>query len=184
MPRDCRHRIWPGHGQPANGGEGWIRTSVRLRGQIYSLLPLTTRPPLHDRHAQTIRGMVEHGDGRRATWRRHFCLSTRSTDGSAGRPSLCSVAPKLDRAPRATRSSARRHFRVCAGIGRVAPPLRSGRSNFDHAPGMAKIGAGEGNRTLVVSLEGFCSTIELHPLGSGRVQCHCVIGAVNRAQSA
>jgi hypothetical protein len=25
-------------------------------------------------------------------------------------------------------------------------------------------GAGEGNRTLVVSLEGFCSTIELHPL--------------------
>ena len=30
-----------------DGGEGWIRTSVRLRGQIYSLLPLTTRPPLH-----------------------------------------------------------------------------------------------------------------------------------------
>ncbi len=27
-------------------------------------------------------------------------------------------------------------------------------------------GAGEGNRTLVVSLEGFCSTIELHPQGS------------------
>jgi hypothetical protein len=25
------------------------------------------------------------------------------------------------------------------------------------------IGAGEGNRTLVISLEGFCSTIELHP---------------------
>src|SRR5258708_2898141 len=24
-------------------------------------------------------------------------------------------------------------------------------------------GAGEGNRTLVISLEGFCSTIELHP---------------------
>ena len=30
-----------------NGGEGWIRTSVRSRGQIYSLLPLTTRPPVH-----------------------------------------------------------------------------------------------------------------------------------------
>jgi hypothetical protein len=30
-------------------------------------------------------------------------------------------------------------------------------------------GAGEGNRTLVVSLEGFCSTIELHPL-SPRLQ--------------
>jgi hypothetical protein len=26
-----------------------------------------------------------------------------------------------------------------------------------------RFGAGEGNRTLVVSLEGFCSTIELHP---------------------
>lgn len=29
----------------------------------------------------------------------------------------------------------------------------------------ASPGAGEGNRTLVISLEGFCSTIELHPLG-------------------
>ena len=28
------------------GGEGWIRTIVLIRGQIYSLLPLTTRPPL------------------------------------------------------------------------------------------------------------------------------------------
>ena len=31
-----------------DGGGGWIRTSVRLRGQIYSLLPLTTRPPLQE----------------------------------------------------------------------------------------------------------------------------------------
>src|SRR5690349_5455471 len=31
-------------------------------------------------------------------------------------------------------------------------------------PRLQKFGAGEGNRTLVVSLEGFCSTIELHPL--------------------
>ena len=29
----------------------------------------------------------------------------------------------------------------------------------------SRTGAGEGNRTLVVSLEGFCSTIELHPHG-------------------
>ncbi|MDB5840916.1 MAG: hypothetical protein JWQ23_2868 [Herminiimonas sp.] len=28
-----------------------------------------------------------------------------------------------------------------------------------------KTGAGEGNRTLVISLEGFSSTIELHPQG-------------------
>ena len=30
---------------------------------------------------------------------------------------------------------------------------------------LEKIGAGEGNRTLVISLEGCCSTIELHPQG-------------------
>ena len=36
-----------------------------------------------------------------------------------------------------------------------------------HAPvGKRVTGAGEGNRTLVVSLEGFCSTIELHPPGT------------------
>ena len=28
-----------------NGGQGWIRTSVLRREQIYSLSPLTTRPP-------------------------------------------------------------------------------------------------------------------------------------------
>ena len=28
---------------------------------------------------------------------------------------------------------------------------------------MVRFGAGEGNRTLVISLEGCCSTIELHP---------------------
>ena len=36
-------------------------------------------------------------------------------------------------------------------------PLRGRFAQSQHA------GAGEGNRTLVVSLEGFCSTIELHP---------------------
>ena len=35
--------------------------------------------------------------------------------------------------------------------------------NFNSPPDRQKFGAGEGNRTLVVSLEGFCSTIELHP---------------------
>ena len=34
----------------------------------------------------------------------------------------------------------------------------------DASPWPIYAGAGEGNRTLVVSLEGFCSTIELHPL--------------------
>ena len=32
-------------------------------------------------------------------------------------------------------------------------------------------GAGEGNRTLVISLEGFCSTIELHPPGTSAQRC-------------
>ena len=34
--------------------------------------------------------------------------------------------------------------------------------------GRIMFGAGEGNRTLTVSLEGFCSTIELHP------QTYCI----------
>jgi hypothetical protein len=38
------HRL---HVTSIAGGGGWIRTSVRVSGQIYSLLPLTTRPPLH-----------------------------------------------------------------------------------------------------------------------------------------
>jgi hypothetical protein len=33
----------------------------------------------------------------------------------------------------------------------------------DAAQVIENIGAGEGNRTLVISLEGCCSTIELHP---------------------
>jgi hypothetical protein len=33
----------------------------------------------------------------------------------------------------------------------------------DFSQPIENIGAGEGNRTLVISLEGCCSTIELHP---------------------
>ena len=33
-----------------------------------------------------------------------------------------------------------------------------------------EVGAGEGNRTLVVSLGSFCSTIELHPRWGGFVR--------------
>ena len=32
---------------PRNGGQGWIRTIVIRRWQIYSLFPLTTRAPTH-----------------------------------------------------------------------------------------------------------------------------------------
>ena len=45
-----------------------------------------------------------------------------------------------------------------------APFLYNNNSAIIPKPSSAsKSGAGEGNRTLVVSLEGFCSTIELHP---------------------
>src|SRR3954454_2762097 len=43
-----------------------------------------------------------------------------------------------------------------------------------------RAGAGEGNRTLVVSLEGFCSTIELHPQTIERTQFS--LGARQSAQ--
>ena len=66
-----------------------------------------------------------------------FNHSATSPRGQAGAP--CGGTPLMcQRAPSA---------RVSVGL---ACPLR--------------FGAGEGNRTLVVSLEGFCSTIELHPL--------------------
>src|SRR5574338_473767 len=114
-----------------DGGEGWIRTSVRLRGQIYSLLPLTTRPPL-----QVQAGAPNGGAGA-------GCQRVKSL-----------VAP-----------------RACARV----------RSNFQQSPGLSKIGAGEGNRTLVVSLEGFCSTIELHPLAPERTcRCHWPRARVNQ----
>jgi hypothetical protein len=120
----------PGLFFPGCGGEGWIRTSVRLRGQIYSLLPLTTRPPLH-------RGLPRAASsGELGAWR------AGAPCGGAGR--VCQRAPKK-------------------GVpGR--PSLCSGGPISNLPPGGPEIGAGEGNRTLVVSLEGFCSTIELHPL--------------------
>ncbi len=50
--------------------------------------------------------------------------------------------------------------------------------SLGHCTSRSDVGAGEGNRTLVVSLEGFCSTIELHPLVSR--PCHCRVERVNR----
>src|SRR3569832_476738 len=43
------------------------------------------------------------------------------------------------------------------------PTFRWGRQFLFQHFRLAEVGAGEGNRTLVISLEGFCSTIELHP---------------------
>ena len=59
-----------------SGGQGWIRTSVRLRGQIYSLLPLTTRPPVHTFLRVKNEGTRAHSDCREAPlWRSGACLS-------------------------------------------------------------------------------------------------------------
>ena len=52
-------------------------------------------------------------------------------------------------------------------------PLRGRFARDQHA------GAGEGNRTLVVSLEGFCSTIELHPRFTTEPFCHPVVHTDN-----
>jgi hypothetical protein len=49
-----------------------------------------------------------------------------------------------------------------------------------------KIGAGEGNRTLVISLEGCCSTIELHPRlvpAAAAARRHDAARSVRRAAS-
>jgi hypothetical protein len=70
------------------GGQGWIRTSVRLRGQIYSLLPLTTRPPVHTGHfTEEIEGSDSPTPCREAPlWRSGACLSM---------PSLAQAHAKL-----------------------------------------------------------------------------------------
>ena len=44
-------------------------------------------------------------------------------------------------------------------------------------------GAGEGNRTLVVSLEGFCSTIELHPPDSGLCPRDCLNSPITHTKN-
>ena len=112
----------PGRFTTLGGGGGWIRTSVRLRGQIYSLLPLTTRPPLQE---QRGRHVAAH----------RWCVN-------APYKSMC-------RSPLALHGS-------------------FARTKIRPFTGWSIFGAGEGNRTPVVSLEGFCSTIELHPQTFGK----------------
>ncbi len=46
----------------------------------------------------------------------------------------------------------------------TSPLPRECSTTEPHGRRNCQLGAGEGNRTLVLSLEGFCSTIELHPL--------------------
>jgi hypothetical protein len=108
----------------ANGGGGWIRTSVRLRGQIYSLLPLTTRPPLRE-DVGIVAGAPCGGAAavcqRDNALHELRCLS----------PLRCaSSAPKIEMP---------RHF----GLSPVAS-LR--RSKFRQSTGLPEFGAGEATR--------------------------------------
>ena len=65
---------------------------------------------------------------------------------------------------------------VFMGCAPSVPPLpdHSAEKRFrGRQPGSRKgLGAGEGNRTLVISLEGCCSTIELHPHQAGHQARH------------
>ena len=46
---------------PKTGGRGRIRTSVARKGrQVYSLLPLAARPPVHELHTTESRCVPEH----------------------------------------------------------------------------------------------------------------------------
>ena len=60
-------------GSGDDGGQGWIRTSVRLHGQIYSLLPLTTRPPVQGAPAREAR--LWRSGRALSTWRK--CATSR-----------------------------------------------------------------------------------------------------------
>ena len=50
------------------GGGGWIRTSVGVNRQIYSLLPLTTRPPLREGRKRAIMPQPRPGGKRRSAF--------------------------------------------------------------------------------------------------------------------
>ena len=63
----------------------------------------------------------------------------------------------------------------------LAPPLLPGNARYMPPSAAPAPGAGEGNRTLVISLEGFCSTIELHPRKSWCRPCSQATGGSNGA---
>ena len=57
------------------GGGGWIRTSVGVNRQIYSLLPLTTRPPLREGRKRTIMPETQRRGKRQPHFRVAACAS-------------------------------------------------------------------------------------------------------------
>src|SRR6185295_7264577 len=83
----------------------------------------------------------------------------------------CDVRSSLESERGSAPSSARRCSPPATAPGRCAAyPLLTDRVSANGNAGKGgqnyqrnQSGAGEGNRTLVISLEGFCSTIELRP---------------------
>ena len=171
--RDSRRPVRKSGPVQGNGGDGWIRTvkqsACRIAQRRLSWFDVLTQgwwrgldsnqrtlaradlqSAAFNHSATSPRG--QEPAGRRAKWRRGCTVSTRSLGGSAGR--------------RFARS------RLLAALASLE------RSGSSACPRHAGTGAGEGNRTLVVSLEGFCSTIELHPRGAA-AHCHCTRGRVN-----
>ena len=69
------------------------------------------------------------------------------------------------------------------GLGRVRRHQGARISGLMFREALEKVGAGEGNRTLVFSLEGCCSTIELHPLFLSMIRpenrCSMLAGSPN-----
>ena len=77
------------------------------------------------------------------------------------RDALVCVRGHLAQAPARRRFSQSSDVSSClSGFGASAPCATRQRGPV---VGTETVGAGEGNRTLVISLEGCCSTIELHP---------------------
>ncbi len=76
--------------------------------------------------------------------------------------------------PRISLKSRSLTWELASGRTRLKPAYAKASAGTRYAKAMlaealAKAsGAGEGNRTLVISLEGCCSTIELHPQTKGR----------------
>ena len=92
-------------------------------------------------------------------------LQSAAFNHSATSPGARQAAQMATQAGAVNRRCPWRSLIVAESQSRRFPRIGSGsaRSKFHQSPGLPEFGAGEGNRTLVVSLEGFCSTIELHP---------------------
>jgi len=72
---DSRFRMWPWvPARRMNGGEGWIRTSVRLRGQIYSQPNVRRKPLIPICYVSPVYRSLDEKGGFRASGERRILL--------------------------------------------------------------------------------------------------------------